>query len=148
MLLCLSRLKKSSLSTCCSKYCMFVIFYKIQICSSLYLFIFFSLLRISNILPHSIKQFDVTRHLLREDLTFSDQYCTVIVKWSKTLQDRQQSRTISISQLGASPLFSIQALQIMFQQFPASKNQPLFYQWKHGNLVPLTDSVARNQEST
>ena len=127
---------------------MFVIFYKIQICLPLYLFTFFSLLRMFNILPYSIKQFDVTRHLLREDLIFSDQYCIVIIKWSKTLQDKQQSRTISISQLGASPLCSIQALQIMFQQFPASKNLPLFYQWKHGNLVPLTDSVARKKEST
>ena len=31
----------------------------------------------------------------------------------------------------------------MFQQFPADKNSPLFCQWKHGNLIPLTDSVAR-----
>ena len=37
---------------------------------SLYLFTFFSFLRMSNILPHSVKQFDGTRHLLRGDLIF------------------------------------------------------------------------------
>ena len=110
---------------------------------SLYLFTFFSFLRMSNILLHSVKQFDGSRHLLRGDLIFSEQYCTVIIKWSKTLQDRQHSRTISIPNLGQSPLCPISALQLMFQEFPADKNSPLFCQWKLGNLIPLTDSAAR-----
>ena len=110
---------------------------------SLYLFTFFSFLRISNILPHSVRQFDGTRHLLRGDLIFSEQYCTVIIKWLKTLQNRQQSRTIFIPNLGQPPLCPITALQLMFQKFPANKNSPLFCQWRLGHLVPLTDSVAR-----
>ena len=110
---------------------------------SLYLFTFFSFLRLSNILPHSVRQFDGTRHLLRVDLIFSYQYCTVIIKRSNTLQDRQQSRTISIPNLGQSPLCPITALQIMFQKFPADINSPLFCQWRLGKLIPLTDSVAR-----
>ena len=91
----------------------------LQICDSLrdpvlfkafYLFTFFSFLRMSNILPHSVKQFDGTRHLLRGDLIFSQNYCIVIIKWTKTLQDRQQSRTISIPDLGASMLRTNQSL--------------------------------------
>ena len=110
---------------------------------ALYLFTFFSFLRMSNILPHSVKQFDGTRHLLRGDLIFSQNYCTVIIKWTKTLQDRQQSRTISIPNLGHSMLCPIKALQLMFQKFPAQKNSPLFLQAKQGTFLPLTDSIAR-----
>ena len=110
---------------------------------ALYLFTFFSFLRMSNILPHTTAQFDVTRHLARGDLIFSHQQCTVIIKWSKTLQDRKQSRMISIPHLGASILCPVQALQNMFSKFPASKNQPLFLVYRHGQLTPLTDSVAR-----
>ena len=96
----------------------------------------------SNILPHTTNQFDVTRHLARGDLIFFQQQCTVIIKWSKTLQDRKQGRTISIPQLGVSTLCPVQALQMMFQKYPASKNQPLFSIVKHSHLIPLTDSVA------
>ena len=110
---------------------------------ALYLFTFFSFLRMSNILPYSVKQFDGTRHLLRGDLIFSQNYCTVIIKWTKTLQDRQQSRTISIPNLGHSMLCPIKALQLMFQKFPAQKNSPLFLQAKQGTFLPLTDSIAR-----
>ena len=38
---------------------------------TLYLFTFFSFLRLSNILPHSAYQFDPTRHLTRGDIIFS-----------------------------------------------------------------------------
>ena len=97
----------------------------------------------SNILPHSVKNFDGTRHLLRGDLIFSQNYCTVIIKWTKTLQDRQHSRTISIPHLGDSILCPIAALQSIFQKFPAEKNSPLFLQFKQGAFLPLMDSIAR-----
>ena len=35
---------------------------------------------LSNILPHAVKQFDVTRHLTRGDLIFSPSFCTIIIK--------------------------------------------------------------------
>ena len=50
---------------------------------ALYLFTFFSFLRMSNILPQTVAKFDVTRHLARGDLIFSGQQYTVIIKWSK-----------------------------------------------------------------
>ena len=52
---------------------------------ALYLFTLFCFQRMSNLLAHKVKQFDVTKHLARGDLLFSEQYCTVIIKWSKTL---------------------------------------------------------------
>ena len=92
----------------------------------LYFFTFFSFLRLSNILPHAVQQFDPTRHLTRGDIIFSEKFCTVIVKWSKTLQDRKQMATITIPDLGNSPLCPIKALLSMFQDLPADKNSPLF----------------------
>ena len=40
---------------------------------SFYLFCFFSFLRISNILPHIIASFDLSRHLSRDDVIFGPQ---------------------------------------------------------------------------
>ena len=63
---------------------------------SLYLFAFFSFLRLLNILPHSARQFDPTRHLTRGNLTFTQNSCTVIIKWSKTIQNRKETKKIGI----------------------------------------------------
>ena len=108
----------------------------------LYLFTFFSFLRLSNILPHSARQFDPTRHLTRGDLIFTKNSCTVIIKWSKTLQNRKDFKTIVIPFLGASPLCPITSLQHMFTVIPASKNSPLFCLPSTSNHVALSDSTA------
>ena len=110
---------------------------------SLYLFCFYSFLRLSNILPHAMKDFDPTRHLTRGDLIFSQNSCIVIIKWSETIQDRKSTKTITIPALGASPLCPIEGLKRMFSAIPASKNQPLFSIWSNNRIVPLTDSMAR-----
>ena len=109
----------------------------------LYLFAFFSFLRLSNILPHSARQFDLTRHLTRGDLIFTQNSCTVIIKWSKTLQNRKGFKTIAIPSLGASPLCPITSLQHMFTVIPASKNSPLFCLPSTAKHVALSDSTAR-----
>ena len=110
---------------------------------TLYLFTFFFFLRLSNILPHSVQKFDPTRHLTRGDIIFSEKFCTVIVKWTKTLQNRNQMATITIPSLGDSPLCPMKALTNMFQDLPADKNSPLFCITKKSAVVPLTDSIAR-----
>ena len=51
---------------------------------SLYLLAFFSFLRLSNILPHTIKKFDKSRHLCVGDVVFAFQRAVIVVKWSKT----------------------------------------------------------------
>ena len=110
---------------------------------SLYLFSFFSFLRLSNILPHSAATFDVSRHLARGDLIWSQDSCLVLIKWSKTMQQRKEIKSISIPNLGDSCLCPMAALKRMFLAFPASKNQPLFVVWSANKLCPLTDSMAR-----
>ena len=70
----------------------------------LYLLSFFSFLRLSNILPHTSKTFDPTRQLCRGDLIFSKDSIVIIIKWSKTIQNRRDTATISVPSLGNSPL--------------------------------------------
>ena len=109
----------------------------------LYLLAFFSFLRLSNIIPHSIPSFDLTRHLARGDILFADDTAVVLIKWSKTIQDRKKTATISIPNLGKSPLCPVNALLAMFERIPAGKNAPLFMLKKKTVVTTLTDSVAR-----
>ena len=109
---------------------------------ALYSFAFFSILRMSNILPHSSKAFDVSRHLARGDLIFHDSGCTIIIKWSKANQTRSEINTIVIPALPRSPLCPVVALKAMFQCYPAGSNDPLFV-LKSKEVKSLTDSIAR-----
>ena len=113
------------------------------ICKPLYLFAFFYFLHLSNILPHSARQFDPTRHLARGDLIFTQNSCTVIIKWSKTLLKRKDIKTIVIPSLGSSPLCPVASLQHMYKIIPASKNSPLFCLQSTTRLTALSDSTAR-----
>ena len=111
--------------------------------TALYLFAFLSVLRLSNILPHSLKAFDSTRQLCRGDIIFSTSHAVVIVQWSKILQDRKTFATVAISVLDHSHLCPVAALQTMLQKIPGSNNDPLFQKFSAGRWVPLTDSIAR-----
>ena len=63
---------------------------------ALYLLAFFSFLRISNILPHAAKNFDKIRHLCVGDVVFAFQRAVIVVKWSKTLQDRVKTTIVQL----------------------------------------------------
>ena len=56
--------------------------------SPLYLLAYFSFLRMSNILLHSTTSFDKTRQLAHVDVIIQPQGAVVLVKWSKTIQNR------------------------------------------------------------
>ena len=109
----------------------------------LYLLTFFSFLRISNILPHSTTSFDKTRQLARGDIILGSEGAVVLVKLSKTIQNRRDVAMVSIPTLGLSPLCPITALRTMLTKIPGSDNDPLFLVPKTKGLTPLTDSVAR-----
>ena len=111
---------------------------------SLYRTCFFSFLRLSNILPHTIHSFDLTRQLARGDFIMQVQGGLLLIKWSKTIQNCRDTVTLPLPFLGSPPpLCPITALTTMIHVFPGEPNDPLFLlHCKHG-LVPLTDSVAR-----
>ena len=110
---------------------------------ALYTISFFSFLRLSNLLPHSIKTFDVSRHLCRGDILFSQTSATVLIKWSKTIQNRQEIKTIVVPSLQNSSICPVQAVQKMLASYPGHDNAPMFQIPGDSILIPLTDSKAR-----
>ena len=67
----------------------------------------------------------------------------MVLKWSKTLQDRAKVVTISISALGQSKLCPWRALREMLAATPMDQDLPLFQVPSLTGAIPLTDSVAR-----
>ena len=86
----------------------------------------FSFLRLSNILPHAAKNFDKTRHLCVGDIILSTHRAVILIKWSKTYQDRVKTTTIDIPFLGASQLCPVTALSQMLAAYPSHQDCPLF----------------------
>ena len=109
----------------------------------LYLLAYFSFLRLSSILPHSLAIFDKTRHLCVGDIIFSQQNAVAVVKWTKTLQDRCKVASVSLPNLGASLLCPIAALKKMLDFESTNNDEPLFQISQQSVTVPLTDSYAR-----
>ena len=119
-----------------------------QVFKSLYILAYFSFLRLSNILPHTISTFDNTRHLAKGDVIFDEDQVLLIIKWSKTMQNRQEIRTISLPMLGSSTLCPLAALRSLLLLFPGKPNDPLFQISRAHAQIPLTDSVARRHLHT
>ena len=115
---------------------------------ALYLTCFFSFLRLSNILPHSVHSFYFTRQLARGDFISHQQSGLLLIKWSKTIQNRRDTVTLPLPFLGSSHLCPISALAAMIQAIPASPNDPLFILPRKSGPTPLTDSVARKHLKT
>ena len=111
--------------------------------TALYSLAFFTFLHISNILPHSIAAFDPSRQLAPGDIILTDQGANVLVKWSKTIQNRTDIHTIPIPMLGDSILCPYNAIKQLLNHTSGSSNQPLFSIPRSHGPVPLTDSVAR-----
>ena len=90
------------------------------------IYCYFSFLRLSNILPHTTAGFDVTRHLCVGDVIFSFTGTTIVVKWSKTIQDRISTATVVIPCLGNSPLCPVSAIRTMLSGGQSQTDNPLF----------------------
>ena len=93
---------------------------------ALYLLAFFGFFRISNLVPVSKSSFHIGKHLCRGDILFEHTQAVVIVKWSKTLQTINKGTYVIIPRLPHNVLCPVKALEVMFHQFPAPPNAPLF----------------------
>ena len=109
----------------------------------LYLVTFFSFMRLSNLLPHSVNSFDDTRQLAKGDVIFGHQGAVLVVTWSKTVQNRKDFATIPLPDLQGGPLCPVTALKVLFQASPRGPNSPVFMIPRQKQWGPLTDSVAR-----
>ena len=119
-----------------------------QIFKSAFLLSFFSFLRISNLVPHSMHTFNPLQQLARADIFFAPPGAHILIKWSKTLQSKNHVRLLKIPSLNNSPLCPVAAIKNLLLITPSGDNKPLF-QIKYRQIwVPLTDSRLRRALSS
>ena len=80
----------------------------------------------SNIAPHSSKQFGVDRHFLRQDVIFGPPGAHLVVKWTKTLQDHRSHHVIQLPEISNPLLCPVRALKKLIQSRPLPFHYPLF----------------------
>ena len=67
----------------------------------------------------------------------------MLLKWSKTLQNRDQVRLITLPKLGASVLCPYKALQALYKLYNPGDNDPLFQCKTTRGFQVMTDSRVR-----
>ena len=80
-----------------------------QVFKAAYLLSFFSFLRISNLVPHSLSTFDPIKHLSRTNVFFAPPGAHILITWSKAIQSKNAARVLKIPHLGSSPICPVQA---------------------------------------
>ena len=106
---------------------------------SIYLTAFFVFLRISNLAPNTVKEFDVTRHLAKGDVILGSPGAHIIIKWAKCMQDRNQFQVVQIPVLKNVNLCPVTALVQLTQLNRGDEQSPLF------NTPHTTNSVTQGQ---
>ena len=104
---------------------------------------FFGFLHLSNIAPHCIAEFDTTRHLAAGDVFFTKRYVKLLLKWSKTMQNRDKAQIITLPRLKGSPICLFSALRTIFKLYSPQDSQPLFQINTARGWQVLTDSRIR-----
>ena len=119
-----------------------------QIFKAAFLLSFFSFLRISNLVPHSMQTFNPLEQLARADIFFAPPGAHILIKWSKTLQSKNQVRLLKIPSLANSPLCPVAALKTLLLITPSGDKKPLFQIKYKQKWVHLTDSRLRRALSS
>ena len=108
---------------------------------------FFGFFRLSNIAPHTKAEFDSTKHITGGDVFFLENEVRMLLKWSKTIQFRDQYKLVVLPKLGVSSFCPYQALKQVMSLYNPSKNAPLFQITIASGWQVLTDSrVKKNLE--
>ena len=75
-----------------------------RIFKAVFLTALFGFLRLSNLAPHSKSLFDSSRHITPGDLIFSKKFVIIMIKWSKTNQDRNKVQVFTLPRIKGSNL--------------------------------------------
>ena len=110
---------------------------------AIFLIAFFGFLRISNLAPQSLTQFDPSRHLTPSDVKISKKSMKLLIKWSKTMQTRDRTHTITLPRLYPSPLCPVTALTSAMSQYSPGPQDPLFQVRTMSGFKPITESRLR-----
>ena len=114
-----------------------------QVFKAVYTLAFFSFLRLSNLVPHSVRQYSALYHLARGGIIVAKPGLHILIKWSKTMQSRNTVNILKIPMLGANPICPVTAIQNLLAITPGSKNDPLFQYKSLKGWAPLTDTQVR-----
>ena len=76
---------------------------------------FFGFLCLSNLAPHSVATFDPTRHITAGDVFFTKKFVKILLKWSKTMQDRDKYQILSLPKFKSHLLCPYRALLAIFK---------------------------------
>ena len=110
---------------------------------AVFLTAFFGFFRLSNIAPHAIAEFDATRHFTGGDIFFGSKEVQLLLKWSKTIQYRDEYRLISLPKLGASTICPYRALRNIMDLYNPGSQAALFQIRTAAGWQVLTDSRIR-----
>ena len=113
-----------------------------KVFKAMYLVAYFSFLRLSNLVPHSIAAFSYKKHLTQDDIFFKTDSAVCLVKWSKTMQLNDKVKLITIPKLD-NCLCPVAALREVLRISPRFKNAPLFQHFFNSTWLPLTDTRVR-----
>ena len=104
---------------------------------------FFDFLRLSNLAPHSLATFDYTRHLTGQDLFFNHKLVKIMVKWTKTMQNRDTVQVICLPKWKNSLICPFRALKALYKLYPMSANTSVFQVQGKAGWQSLTDTKVR-----
>ena len=102
-----------------------------------FLFTFFLMSRLANIVPASLKSFDPHRNLTRGEIAVTGSGLMVTFKCTKTIQFGEHLR-IPLLQISGSPLCPVAAYQRMIHLVRAHHYSPVFITPRPAGLVPFT----------
>ena len=103
-----------------------------------FLFTFYLMARLANIVPKSAKSFDPRRHLTRGDVAVTSHGLLVTFKCTKTIQFGERLLHIPLLRIHDSPLCPVSAYLRMIRLVPARRSYPVFLIFGPKGLVPLT----------
>ena len=109
-----------------------------------YLMAFFGFFRLSNLVPHTARDFSLLKHLTRGDVFFHKDFVIILIKWSKTMQTNDQAKLIRLPILNNPLCPAAAALRHLLHHSPGAKNSPLFQFRSSQTWTPLTDNRVRS----
>ena len=104
---------------------------------------FFGFLRLPNLAPHSAATFDPSRHLTAGDVFFTKRFVRILLKWSKTMQDRDKCQILSLPKLKSPLLCSYRVLWNILKLYKSADCDPLFHIASASGFHVLIDSRIR-----
>ena len=114
-----------------------------RVYKALFLCVFFGFFQLSNLTPHTVNGFDPLKQFSGGDVIFGNKKVVLLLKWSKTLQDRDQVRSVVLPKLHNPLICPVRVLQGIFQLYNPSPNEPFFQYPSPSGWIPLTDSRVR-----